>query len=153
MIILFLLFSSFHKHAVFLRGGFFASLVPSAMRENADRSVILFVISLRAVYTRVFCVRFSVHDGATAQLLSLLFSRKHVRDRPKENVGRRRYRGRRNGCKNHECRRPFNCFSHAIAYVIALIFMFGRHRNVCFSLQQVYGHLIMSVVRNTRCLV
>jgi hypothetical protein len=42
-----------------------------------------------AVYTRVFCVRFSVRDGATAQLLPLLFSRDHVRDRAKEAAGRR----------------------------------------------------------------
>jgi hypothetical protein len=63
---------------------------------------------LRAVYTRVFCVRFSVRDGATAQLLPLLFSRDHVRDRAKENVGRRRHRRRRNGRKKREYRRPFN---------------------------------------------
>jgi hypothetical protein len=46
-------------------------------------------VMLRAVYTRVFCVRFSVRDGATAQLLPLLFSRDHVRDRAKEAAGRR----------------------------------------------------------------
>jgi hypothetical protein len=41
-----------------------------------------------SVYTRVFCVRFSVRDGAPAQLLPSLFSRNHVRDRAKETVGR-----------------------------------------------------------------
>jgi hypothetical protein len=63
---------------------------------------------LRAVYTRVFCVRFSVRDGAAAQQLPLLF---HVRDRArkaKEPVGRRHHRGRRNGRKKRECRRPLN---------------------------------------------
>jgi hypothetical protein len=63
---------------------------------------------LRAVYTRCFCVRFSVRDGATAQLLPFLF---HVRDcarKAKEAVGWRRHRGRRNGRKKRECRRPLN---------------------------------------------
>jgi hypothetical protein len=63
--------------------------------------------SLGAVYTRVFCIRYPVRDGATAQLLPLLFSRNHVSDRTKENVGRWRHHGRRNGRKKRECRRPF----------------------------------------------
>jgi hypothetical protein len=42
---------------------------------------------LRAVYTRVFCIRFPVRDCATAQHLPLLFSRHHVRDKAKEAVG------------------------------------------------------------------
>jgi hypothetical protein len=45
------------------------------------------VVSLRAVYTWVFCVRFSVRNGGAAKQLPLLFSRDHVRDRAKEAVG------------------------------------------------------------------
>jgi hypothetical protein len=55
---------------------------------------------LRAVYTRFFCVRFSVRDGAAAQLAPLLFSRDHVREKAKKAVGQRRHHGRRNGRKN-----------------------------------------------------
>jgi hypothetical protein len=62
---------------------------------------------LRAIYTRIFCIRFSVRDGATTQLLPLLFSRDHVCDRAKVVAGRRRHRGRRNRRKKRECRRPF----------------------------------------------
>jgi hypothetical protein len=61
---------------------------------------------LRAVYTLVFCVRCPVCDGAAAQQLPLLC---HVRDRARKAkgaVGRRRHRGRDNGRKKHECRRP-----------------------------------------------
>jgi hypothetical protein len=61
---------------------------------------------LRGCLHSRFCVRFSVRDGATAQLLPLLFSRNHARDRAKEVVGRRRHRGRRNERKKRECRRP-----------------------------------------------
>jgi hypothetical protein len=42
---------------------------------------------LGAVYTRVFCVRFSVRDGAAAQLLPLLFSRDHVREKQRKQLG------------------------------------------------------------------
>jgi hypothetical protein len=62
---------------------------------------------LRAVYTRVFCVRFSVRDGTAAQLLPM---RDHVLDRArkaKEAVGQWRHRRRRNGRKKRKCRRPF----------------------------------------------
>jgi hypothetical protein len=62
---------------------------------------------LRAVYTRVFCVRFSVCDGAAAQHLPLLF---HVCDRArkaKEAVGRRRHCGRDNGREKRQWNRPF----------------------------------------------
>jgi hypothetical protein len=52
-------------------------------------------------------------DGKNAIVVGpLLFSRDHVRDRTKEAVGRRRHRGRRNGRKKREFRRPFklqNC--------------------------------------------
>jgi hypothetical protein len=41
-------------------------------------------------------------------LLSLLFSRDHLRDRAKEAVGHWHHRGRDNGRKKRECRRPFN---------------------------------------------
>jgi hypothetical protein len=58
---------------------------------------------LRAVYTRVFCVRFSVRDGAAAQHFPL---RDHVRRKAKEAVGQWRHHGRRNGRKKRECRRP-----------------------------------------------
>jgi hypothetical protein len=63
---------------------------------------------LRAVYTRVFCVRFSVQDGAANQLFPL---RDHVRDRArkaKEAVWQWRHQGQRNGRKTRESRRPFN---------------------------------------------
>jgi hypothetical protein len=64
------------------------------MRKNFD---------LMAVYTRVFCVRFSVRDGAAAQLFPL---RDHVCDcarKTKGAVGQWRHHGRRNGCKKREC--------------------------------------------------
>jgi hypothetical protein len=72
---------------------------------------------LRAVSTRVFCVRFSVCNDATAQLLPLL---DHVRDRArkaKEAVGRRRHRGQRNGRKKREFRRPFKAHFPAFSLV------------------------------------
>jgi hypothetical protein len=62
---------------------------------------------LRAVYTRVFCIRCPVCDGANAQQLPL---RDHVRDRArkaKEAAGHWRHCGRYNGRKKRECRRPF----------------------------------------------
>jgi hypothetical protein len=65
---------------------------------------------LRDVYTRVFCVRFSVRDGSAAQLLPL---RDQIRDRArkaKEVVGQWRHRGRKNGRKKRKCKRPFILF-------------------------------------------
>jgi hypothetical protein len=65
---------------------------------------------LRAVYTRGFCIRFSVRDSAAAQHFPL---GDHVRDRAtkaKEAVGQWRRRGQGNGRKKRECRecrRPF----------------------------------------------
>jgi hypothetical protein len=65
-----------------------------------------------------FCVRFSIRDGATAQLIPLLFSRDHVRDRSKEAVRRRRHRGRRNGRKKRDYRRPLSCLLNAVFHVL-----------------------------------
>jgi hypothetical protein len=44
-------------------------------------------IALGAVYTRVFCVRFSVRDGAAAPQFPLLFSRDHVREKQRKLLG------------------------------------------------------------------
>jgi hypothetical protein len=66
-----------------------------------------------AVYTRVFCSRFSVRDGAAAKLVPLLFSYHHARDRArkaKEAVGRRRHHGRRNASKKRKWKRPLKPF-------------------------------------------
>jgi hypothetical protein len=68
---------------------------------------------LRAVYNCVFCVRFSVRDGATAQQLPLLDS---VRDRARKAkgpVGRRRDHGRRNASKKREWKRPLKVRLHS----------------------------------------
>jgi hypothetical protein len=46
-------------------------------------------VVLRAVYTRGFCVRFSVRDGASAQQLPLLFTYAIAREKTKKAVGRR----------------------------------------------------------------
>jgi hypothetical protein len=45
------------------------------------------ILNLGAVYTRVFCVRFSVRDGAAAHQFPLLFSRDHVREKQRKLVG------------------------------------------------------------------
>jgi hypothetical protein len=70
---------------------------------------------LRAVYTRVFCVRCPVRDGASAQQSPLLFSRDHVRGKAKEAIGQRRHHGRRNDAKNASVDGPLthvlDCFS------------------------------------------
>jgi hypothetical protein len=67
---------------------------------------------LRAVYTCVFCVCFSVRNGAAAaQLLPLLFVHDCAR-KAKEAVGQWHHRGRRNGRKKCDCRRPFRRRRH-----------------------------------------
>jgi hypothetical protein len=43
--------------------------------------------ALRSVYTRVFCFRFSVCDGATAQLLPLLFTYVIAREKQRKQLG------------------------------------------------------------------
>jgi hypothetical protein len=81
---------------------------------------------LRAVYTRDFCVRFSIRDGATAQLLPLLFSRDHVREKAKEAVGQWHHRGRRNGRKKRECRRTFRVFTDILRIDKYALFWINR---------------------------
>jgi hypothetical protein len=45
------------------------------------------VVHLRAVYPRVFCICCPVHDGLNAQQLLLLFSRDHVREKQRKQLG------------------------------------------------------------------
>jgi hypothetical protein len=77
----------------------------SVMKQNRFEFIFLCEL-LRDVYTRVFCVRFSVRDGAAAQHFPL---HDHIRDRArkaKEAVGQWPHHERRNGRKKRECRRP-----------------------------------------------
>jgi hypothetical protein len=55
---------------------------PNEINQTQARSY-----KLGAVYTRVFCVRCPVRDGAAAQQLPLHFSRDHVREKAKKAVG------------------------------------------------------------------
>jgi hypothetical protein len=60
------------------------------LRQLAIAKEIARVIDLfkgQSVYTRFFCVRFSVPDGATAQLLPLLFTYVIAREKQRKQLG------------------------------------------------------------------
>jgi hypothetical protein len=53
----------------------------------SSHATVSYEVVLGAVYTHVFRSRFSVRDGSTTQLLPLLFSRNHAREKQREQLG------------------------------------------------------------------
>jgi hypothetical protein len=102
---------------------------------------------LGAVPTRVFCSRFSVRDGAAAQLLPLIFSRDHARDRARKAmgaVGRRRHHGRRNVSKKREWKRPLTRKANKKNFFTQLITRnwFNIKYAICITIQPTKSYYI-----------
>jgi hypothetical protein len=76
-----------------------------------------YLLSVKGRLHSHFCVRYPVRDGANAQQLPLLFSHDHVHEKARKAVGQQCHRGRRNGRKNRECRRPLTlCQGHFLKH-------------------------------------